>query len=297
MRRIIHLIASLCICISFNLFAAPFEQGIYISHSTMENTALLDHLIHESKATGINTFVIDYAHRSSTYRKNIQKVKDSGIKYVARVVVFPHGGTSAQIRSEAYWQKIYLLVEAAIELGADEIQLDYIRYTSKQPPSSRNTDDVVKVLAWFKSRLAAKGIPLQADMFGVSSYREIKSIGQSVPRFAEYVDAICPMNYPSHWEPYKEHAKTPYTTVLNAVKALKAQLNDDSDTKVYPYIELYNYRYKMSQPQLFDYIEAQIDACIDGHADGWYAWSPNNKYHNLFTVLKRKADNKNIGNP
>lgn len=270
--------------------ANSWEQGIYISQPTLEDKHYLNTLIRQSKNVGINTFIIDLKRSSSRYKKNINLVKTSGLKYVARIVVFPKGGTKRQVKSMQYWMKIYRLVDAAIGYGAQEIQLDYIRYNTKRKGTSQNSKDVYAVIKWFKNKLEAEQIPLQIDVFGETSYKESKHIGQNIKLFADAVDVVCPMLYPSHFEPYKKHARQPYQTVYKALLALKAQFNQNPPFKVIPYIELYNYRYPLSSSGKQKYIKAQIQAAIDAHVDGWYAWSPNNRYHLLFKVLQRYPD-------
>lgn len=245
--------------------------------------------------TGIGTFVVDLEKKTNGYSKNIERVKQSGIKYVARIVVFPDGAKPGQMKSKSYWQQKYQLAEAAIKMGAKEIQLDYIRYSSKQPPSTQNKYDVLEVAQFFKNKVAAQNIPLQLDVFGISSLGEAKTIGQSIPVLSKAADAICPMNYPSHWEPYLKYSKQPYETVYNAIQSLRKQFNNKPlSFKLIPYIELSNYRYPMSHAKTLNYIEAQIKAVEDGRADGWYAWSPGNKYNNLFKVLKSRQSKNPI---
>src|SRR5690606_1188360 len=110
-------------------------KGIYLTQYTLENTAYLNHLIKNAKASGIDTFVIDYQYPSNKYTQNIALVKDSGLKYVARIVMFPDGGTPYAINDPEFWQRKYRLVKEAVNLGAKEIQLDYIRFNSAQRPS------------------------------------------------------------------------------------------------------------------------------------------------------------------
>ena len=69
--------------------------------------------------------------------------------------------------------------------------------------------------------------------------------------------------------------------------------NGKMPIKMYPYIELSNYHYPMSRPKTLQYIQAQIKAAHDAGADGWYAWSPHNRYDNLFKVLENQ---NNIAN-
>jgi hypothetical protein len=272
--------------ISSSAIASQWVKGIYLTQSTVENKRSLSSLIKKSKKYGINTFVIDVNRKSSAYRRNIVLVRENKIKYVARIVVFPHGGTSAQVLSKKYWQKKYKLVEIALQLGAQEIQLDYIRYSSSRRASSQNARNIYEVIKWFKAKLKEKNIPLQVDVFGITGFYDALHIGQNLRLFADSVDAICPMVYPSHYEPYRKHAKTPYATVLSTLQSLHAQFNDNRPFKVYPFIELYNYRYPLSRKAKLNYIYQQIRAVEDNHANGWYAWSPTNKYNNLFRVLQ-----------
>ncbi|HSX20546.1 MAG TPA: putative glycoside hydrolase [Gammaproteobacteria bacterium] len=265
-------------------FSSPVK-GIYISQSTLEDRKYLEYLIYRSKQAGINTFVVDLNHVTSRYEKNILLVKNAGLTYVARIVVFPFGSDRHKMHSEAYWMSRYRLVDAAIDLGAEEIQLDYIRYAASNPASSNNSDDVRRVISWFKEKIGYRA-KLQIDVFGESCFKESMHIGQNIVKFASTVDAVCPMLYPSHFEPYREHAKRPYNIYFSALEALKSKFSDNQTPfQLYPYIELSNYRHRFSEEQLVGYIQAQIKAVEDADADGWYAWSANNKYDRLFNIL------------
>lgn len=267
--------------------AMAFERGIYITQSTAQNAKKMRYLIRESKASGINTFIIDAHYKNSRYKKNIRLVKRAGIRYVARIVVFPHGGTRAQVHSKRIWNKRLRLAKYAVSLGANAIQLDYIRYKSSQYPSKQNAKDIYKVIRYFRRHLNGSGVRLQIDIFGVAAHKPSRTIGQNIPMFANAVDAINPMVYPSHYEPFRYHAKRPYKTVLDSVKALRQQLRGYPNVKVNAYIELYNYRYPMSRYKKINYIKAQIQAAHDAGATGWYAWSARNKYALLFAILKK----------
>lgn len=283
------------LCITFCLFLlfspvaeARLEKGIYITQSSLENTGLITYLIEHSKASGINTFIVDMDKPSRKYRENIKLLKNNGIQYVARVVIFPNGGgTPAEVSSPAYWAKKYRLIEEATALGAQQIQLDYIRYNTAQRSSHENAKNILKVIQFYKERLLSKNIPLQIDVFGVSSFGESTHIGQNIVLFSKSVDVICPMVYPSHYEPYLEHAVRPYETVYESLSAIKEQFDNKMTVKLIPYIELSNYRYRLSSNKKLDYIYAQIRAAENAGADGWYAWSPRNQYDNLFRVLEK----------
>lgn len=277
----------LFVCLVAPLSSIAITKGIYITQSTAQSSKRMKYLIKRSKAVGINTFVIDMYYKNSRYKKNMVLVRRSGIRYVARIVVFPYGGTHSQVTSRKIWEKRWARAKYAIELGASAIQLDYIRYKPSAGWSDRNVRNIHNVIKFFKRRLAGTGVKLQIDVFGVAAHRPIKSIGQDVSIFAQSVDAICPMVYPSHYEPYRHHAVRPYKTVLKSITALKQQIRHYPRVRVYAFIELYNYRYPLSRYQKIKYIQAQIQAAKDGGANGWYAWSARNKYSLLFYVLGR----------
>ncbi len=265
-------------------------KGIYLTQTTVENAQYLKYLIDHAKAVGITTFVADLDIPSKLYQKNIAMLKENQIDYVARIVVFPDGGKPEQIASEAYWNKRYRLVAAAVSYGAKQIQLDYIRYNTKQPASPENAKNIYKVVEWFKEKLSQTGVPLQADVFGISSFGESTHIGQNLKMMAQAVDALCPMVYPSHFEPYKIHAVTPYETIFDSLKAIRAQFNDKMPVKLYAYIEIFNYRYHLSGEERRKYVLAQMKAVRDAGADGWIVWSAHNYYDYLFNLLKEVAE-------
>ena len=266
--------------------SAALTKGIYITQSTMENTTLINYLIAHATKSGITTFIVDLDKPGTRYKNNIQLLKNNHISYVARITIFPGGGTPEQVHSEAYREKKYQLIKTALAYGANEIQLDYIRYNTKQRPSSQNSKDILKVIQWFKDRI---DVPLQIDVFGVSSFGESNYIGQSIKLFANSVDVICPMVYPSHYVPFDVHVKIPYKTVYDSLAAIRNQFdNNRLPFKLYPYIELSNYHYLLSHEKKLNYIYAQIQAAENAGADGWYVWSPHNKYDSLFQVLETR---------
>src|SRR5579864_2588335 len=130
---ILKLLLSAIALACFSNNALAWDKGIYLTQYMMENPAKLDYFLRNAKATGINTFIIDHDYESSHYAPAMAKIKAAGIKTVTRIVVFSDGGNAKQIHSQAHWEEKFKLVNEAIKAGADAIQLDYIRYSSKEP--------------------------------------------------------------------------------------------------------------------------------------------------------------------
>lgn len=273
---------------------AAKARGIYITQPTLEDTTRITQLIRQAKAVNINTFVVDYSRASKAYTKNIQLVKESGIKYVARIVIFPDGASNrSQMLSLGYREKKLALIKQAIALGAQEIQLDYIRYSSKNRPSPQNVQDVKSVVKWYYQHLQAAKVPMQIDVFGITTFHPENRIGQYPQVFADTTDAINPMVYPSHFEPYRMYSAQPYKTVFSSLQSLKEQLKGKPPIKIHAFIEASNYRYPLSRSQKLNYVKAQMKATEDANVDGWYFWSANNIYGHVFQVLRTQAAENN----
>ncbi len=269
--------------------AEAWDKGIYLTQYTLENPKKLDYLIREAKETGINTFVIDHEYYSSHYAPAIAKVKAAGIKDVTRIIVFSDGGNAQQIHSKEHWEEKLKLANDAIKAGSDAIQLDYIRYSSKEPANPQHAKDVYQIIKWFKTRINAQGVPMEIDIFGEVSYYPSMHIGQDLKMFADSVDGMNPMVYPSHFWPYQKYSAEPYKTINNSLKALVGQFNNNVPFKVHAFIEAANFHYvtKTSNADKQKYLLQEIRAVEDAHdVTGWYVWSANNVYENLFTVLK-----------
>ncbi|EKD76871.1 MAG: hypothetical protein ACD_42C00558G0001 [uncultured bacterium] len=275
----------LILLIFFVANAMAFHQGIYVTQSNALDTKKLNYFIAQAKKHHIDTFVIDISTKpNKTYAANIAQVIQNGILYVARVVVFPHGATHEEVRNQAIWEKRLALAQAAADLGAHSIQLDYIRYRSAFPKDPQKAREILKVIQYFRKHISSK-VQLQLDVFGIAAHGPAHTIGQDPQLFASSVDAFCPMVYPSHYEPFRHHATRPYETVFDSISALKSQMTPHQHISIYAFIELYNYRFFLSRENKIQYIKAEIKATKDAGADGWYAWSPNNHYDVLFQVL------------
>jgi hypothetical protein len=261
-------------------------QGIYLQQNTVQTPKRLERLIDKSLDVGVDTLVVDLETRQAGYAKAIEHIQERGLSYVPRIVMFADGGNREQVNSRAFWEERWKLAQYAIELGAKDVQLDYIRYSSKTAASPQNALDVREVLRFFRKRVNDLGARLQIDVFGEVGYGPSTHIGQDIGLFAPEIDAVCPMVYPSHYEPFKEHALQPYETVHSSLVGLQRQMGS-SKVPVLAYIELFNYRYKLTPEQRVEYIRAQLRAVKAADAEGWIAWSAGNRYDILFDVLRR----------
>ncbi len=270
--------------------ARPFKtQGIYVQQYTALKKSKLDHLINNSLEVGVDTMVVDLWWPSAKYKSAIQRIQEHGLRYVPRITMFPDGGTHEQITSKAYWEERWKLAKYALDLGAKDIQLDYIRYSSKNRASPSNALNVREVLRFFKKRVNEHGAQLQIDVFGEVGLAPSMHIGQDISIFAPEIDAVCPMVYPSHYAPYAESSQRPFETVFTSLKGIKRQMGEQQ-VPVLAYIELFNFRKKMNTVERVKYIRAQLRAVREAQAEGWLAWSAGNHYDLLFEILRQYKD-------
>jgi hypothetical protein len=111
--------------------------------------------------------------------------------------------------SEAVWEYIAAIASELTGRGFDEIQFDYIRF----PTDGANLEDaryrwqengmdmesaILSFLRHIRRRVRA---PISIDIYGANGwYRTGARTGQEVELLAPWVDVICPMYYPSHFE-------------------------------------------------------------------------------------------------
>ncbi len=267
-------------------------RGIYVQQLTAQNPKKLRYLIERAKKAGLNTFVVDLWSTSPAYARGVKTIQEAGLTFVPRIIMFPDGAKDQrQVDDPALREHRWRLADFALGLGAKDIQLDYIRFSSRNEPSPDNADKIVEVLRFFRKRIEQRGARLQIDIFGEVSYGPSVRIGQDMQRFAPELDAVCPMLYPSHFEPHEQTVKAPYRTVHGALTALERQMRKHP-IPIYAYIEPFNYRHKMSDAEREVYVEAQLEAVLDSSAQGFYVWSVGNYYDHLFNVLERRARNR-----
>ena len=111
--------------------------------------------------------------------------------------------------SEAIWDYNASIAEELNRRGFDEIQFDYIRF----PTDGANLADArfrwqeagmdmdSAILSFLRHVRARVSCPISVDIYGANGwYRTGARTGQEVELLAPWVDVICPMYYPSHFE-------------------------------------------------------------------------------------------------
>ena len=194
----------------------------------------------------------------------VQTCKEKNIYLIARVVAFKdpilaekmpewslHNSDGSIFRDKSglawvnpyrkeVWEYLASVGEAAIKAGFDEVQYDYVRFSTdsrmKQVDFGDSTKGRTKTEAisgftlYASERIHAAGGRISADVYGVviDSEEDQQIVGQNYMEMSRSLDAISPMIYPSHYGPYNYQIPVPdaqpYDTVLAAMQASKMVL-------------------------------------------------------------------------
>ncbi len=204
--------------------------------------------------------------------------------------------------SQAMWDYVIGIGKEAHDIGFDEINLDYIRFSTEGVydglmfPHSKeraHTDRVGVVSEFYKyvtDAFRAEGIPVSGDVFGIitTSTQDIPVIGQDLHAALTYFDYVAPMVYPSHYAPgtfgYAQPAARPKEVITEAMKgALRIADEVASSTgqststvrlKLRPWYQDFN----MGAVYTADMVRAQIQAGESLGVTSWMLWDPSNKY-------------------
>ncbi|MFO7653671.1 MAG: putative glycoside hydrolase [Candidatus Krumholzibacteriia bacterium] len=181
-----------------------------------------------------------------------------------------------------------LAVEMA-RAGVDEIQLDYVRFPTNGWRGDGADPALVAarrqaVIGGFVAELAGAlqpyGTRLSADLYGISAWGRVQDLaltGQHVSTIAQHVDFICPMIYPSHFEPgfegHADPASDPEHFVGEGVRRFRDLAGGHA--RIRPWLQAFPWRVRGYDGT---YVARQIAAAAATGADGWCLWSPSSRY-------------------
>ncbi len=274
-------------------FSIPqYYQGLYLNVRTARERQLYQPLIKKARRFGMNTVVVDVQPRLPKPHF-MQLLGKEQFYPIARLVVF-EGGLAYYPPHRRHLEKIIRTAERAAEIGFREIQLDYIRFTDdkKLPTISlaqryKCMEDILKMAV---ERLQPYGVDISADLFGRVAFNQNDPIGQKLELFAQYMDSLYPMLYPSHFYGMSQRIRDPYQTVFlgtrNAVQRAAGQ------SRIIPYIQAFRMSIRESGLTFREYIHKQLQAARDAGSDGFIAWNARNSYEPFFQALKKYSNSR-----
>ncbi len=200
--------------------------------------------------------------------------------------------------NEDVWDYIVSIAETCADLGFDEIQFDYMRFPVGDAAeaadygcdltSEKKHEYITDFVKYASERIHKKGIPVTADLFGtiIGNPTDVLNVGQDYAELAEYVDALCPMIYPSHYGPgnfgLDVPDANPYDTILAALQGSKEELQNidpNSCAVVRPWLQDFTASWVEGYiPYGKTEVLEQIRAVQDAGYDEWILWNAKNNY-------------------
>ncbi|MDR1100681.1 MAG: hypothetical protein LBL28_09385, partial [Treponema sp.] len=195
--------------------------------------------------------------------------------------------------SEEVWEYTAAIAAELHRRGFDEIQFDYIRFPTDganlgdakyrwQDPEMDMESAIVSFLRHIRSRISA---PISIDIYGANGwYRTGARTGQEVELLAPWVDVICPMYYPSHFEQdFLAQAPAelrPYRIYFQGV--LRTSRIGRGQVIVRPYVQAFylNVAYDR-QYYNTDYVRRQAEGVRDAGSPGFTYWNNSGRYDDI----------------
>lgn len=210
---------------------------------------------------------------------------------------------------EEVWDYLIELSKQAVELGFDEIQYDYIRFSTAKGISEADfgveaegktkQEAINGFLTKAYETLAPMGVYVSADVFGtiICNESDGELIGQDYVEMAKHCDYICPMVYPSHYVndaygiavPDAKPYELIYASVADGEKKLAAAREADASlhiAKQRPWLQAFTATWvKGHIPYRGQQLEDQIRGAADAGVPEWLLWNAANNYDKVKSGL------------
>jgi hypothetical protein len=197
------------------------------------------------------------------------------------------------------WVYLVDIAKEAVQLGFDEIQFDYVRFTYNGDMSVVDFGDsklekyeaINGFLAYAREEMPQTII--SADVFGIicESPADTEGIGQYLELIGKDVDYISPMVYPSHYSKettlnghfFPKPDLDPHGIVFNALSTAKGRISKVKNyrAKLRPYLQNFTFD-ELGKGNYQNYgaaqVREQINAVYEAGYKGWIFWNINNDY-------------------
>lgn len=208
------------------------------------------------------------------------------------------------------WDYLAEIASQAAYAGFDEIQFDYIRFSTdiKEEEVNYGTEsesvDKIGIITEFTEymykKLMPQGVYVAADVFGtvIDNETDQAIVGQDYVQMAQYLDYICPMVYPSHYYsgsygisiPDAEPYNTIYAAASSSAEELKAVPGEEC-----AHVRLWLQSFTASWvPGHISYgreqIRAQIKGAYDAGYDEWILWNAAVNYQPEAFLTEEEAE-------
>jgi hypothetical protein len=196
------------------------------------------------------------------------------------------------------------LAQEGVDAGADEINLDYVRFpvhigqkTAKLPDPKDRSKIIRDFVRKVHNITKPAGAALSLDIFGVAATGtkdDIDRLGQEIAVIGPEAEAIAPMTYPSHyskgymgWDEPGDHPEIVGIGTKAAVKQLKAV---NAQTVVRSWVQAFAWHTNIYGSK---YVVDQAKSAEQNGGHGWLMWSPACEYSAVWNGFPPKETPKN----
>ncbi len=204
---------------------------------------------------------------------------------------------------EEVWAYNIAIANEIVARGFDEVQFDYIRFPTDgenlgsasyrwKSPGMDKESALASFMRYARENIAA---PISIDIYGANGwYRSGVRTGQDVELLSKYVDVICPMLYPSHFEQgflAQDPARMrPYR--IYRIGSLRNTYIARKKIVVRPFVQAFflNVSYDRAYYDL-DYVKREVEGVRDSINLGMTFWNNSGRYDDV-PVLDIAPDGK-----
>lgn len=199
---------------------------------------------------------------------------------------------------EEVWAYLTEIAQAALDVGFDEVQFDYVRFPIGEDADAADYKTDMSVytkeqaisgfLSYAGERIHERGGVVTADVFGtvIDSPTDIERVGQNYAELGKRVDVLSPMVYPSHYGPgvfgFDVPDAHPYDTVYQALMLSRKVLGQDEEENcaaVRPWLQAFTATWVSGHISYeAEQIQEQIQAVYDAGYEEWILWNATCRY-------------------
>lgn len=196
------------------------------------------------------------------------------------------------------WDYLIEIGSQAAELGFDEIQFDYIRFSTDsgmknvdfgEKAKEKSKEEIITEFAQYaRQMLEPLGVYVSADVYGTIIHNEedAQIVGQNYKAIAEAMDYICPMVYPSHYNNGVLGVERPEAQAYEIIKAemeeskkVLSDLEEEKQGAVRVWIQDFSATWIEGYTRYTkEKIREQIQAVYDSGYEEWILWNARNNY-------------------
>lgn len=252
----------------------------------------------------------------------VERLHEKGIYVIARIVAFrdPHlaeakpewsvhrtngsiyydnsGLAWVNPYKREVWDYLIEVAECAVADGFDEIQFDYVRFSTEiksgevdygeDSATVSKTEIITQFTEYAHDQISPLGVYVSADVFGtiIDNSYDSGIVGQDYAAISSNLDVICPMIYPSHYASGVYNQKypnsAPYEMITGAMQASEAKLSGLSEAErpiVRPWLQDFTASWiKPYHAYGATEVREQIQAVYDAGYTEWILWNASNRY-------------------